>query len=305
MDPNCARGACGTRADQEKIVSDSTPPEASSPAEPQLETPPGACDCHIHIYDPTMPVAPTATGPGPAWANVAAYRAVKRRLGLSRAVVVQPTAYGADNRCTLAAVAELGAEHARCVVVVGPDVSEAELQRLHEAGARGVRFHMLAGGALAWEALEPVAARIAALGWHVQVQLDGRRLAEFEDLLAGLPCPVVIDHVGKFLEPVTPEHVGFRALLRLLENGRTWLKLSAAYEVSRSGGPLYRDVGALAKAAVKAAPERMVWASNWPHVSVETAPDDAELLDLLLDWAPEEGTRRRILVGNPAALYGF
>lgn len=278
---------------------------ASAASAPRLETPSGACDCHIHIYDKTVPLAPTATGEAPGWAGLDAYRAVKQRLGLSRAVVVQPTAYGTDNRVTLAAVAALGAERTRCVVTVGPGIAEAELERMHEAGARGARFHMLPGGELPWEALEEVAARIAPLGWHIQVQMDGRSLAERAPLLADLPCAVVIDHVGKFLEPVETDHPGFRALLRLIERGRTWLKLSAPYEVSREGAPRYADVSRLARAAVKAAPERMIWGSNWPHVSAAIPPDDADLLDLLLGWAPEEGTRRRILVVNPAALYGF
>ena len=107
------------------------------------------------------------------------------------------------------------------------------------------------------------------------------------------------------LEPVPVEHPGFQAILRLLDGGKTWFKLAAAYEVSHAGPPLYADVGALAKEAVKAAPERMIWASNWPHVSMRDLPDDAALLDLLLDWAPDEAVRQLILVDNPAQLYGF
>ena len=272
---------------------------------PRLAAPENSCDCHIHIYDPSKPVAPTAAGPGPAWANVVAYRAVQHRLGLTRAVVVQSTAYGLDNSCAVEAIAELGLSQTRGVAVVGADVSEAELQRLTDAGMRGARFQMLPGGALPWEALEPVAAKIAAFGWHIQLQMDGRLLAERETQLKRLPGTLVIDHVGKFLEPVPVEHPGFRTLLRLLDGGKTWLKLAAAYETSKVGGPLYGDVGALAKAAVKAHPERMIWASNWPHVSVKDLPDDRSLLDLLLDWAPDARIRQRILVDNPAEVYGF
>jgi len=270
-----------------------------------MSAPANACDCHIHIYDATKPVAPTAMGPGPAWADVPAYRAVQKRLGLTRAVVVQSTAYGLDNSVAVEAIAELGLDRTRGVAVVGPDISEAELKRLTDAGMRGARFQMLPGGALDWPALEPVAAKIAAFGWHVQLQMDGRLLADREVLLKRLPCPLVIDHVGKFLEPVPVEHPGFQALLRLLDGGRTWLKLAAAYEVSKAGAPLYADVGALAKAAVEAAPERMIWASNWPHVSVKDLPDDLALYDLLSDWAPEAAVRHRILVENPATVYGF
>ena len=272
---------------------------------PRLAAPANTCDCHIHIYDPSKPVAPTASGPGPAWANVAAYRAVQQRLGLTRAIVVQPTAYGTDNSCTVEAIAELGLADTRGIAVVGADVTEAELQRLTNAGIRGARFQMLPGGALPWEALDPIAAKIAAFGWHVQLQMDGRLMADREAQIKRLPGTVVIDHVGKFLEPVPVDHPGFRTLLRLLDGGRTWLKLAAAYETSKLGAPLYADVGALAKAAVKAHPERMIWASNWPHVSVKDLPDDASLLDLLLDWAPDAQVRQRILVDNPAEVYGF
>lgn len=272
---------------------------------PRLKASPQACDSHIHIYDPAMPLAPTANGPGPAWATVATYRTVRKRLGTERVVVVQPTAYGTDNRCTLAAIAELGIANTRGVAVIDTSVSDVELRHLNDAGIRGARFQMLPGGALPWEMLEPVAARIATFGWHIQLQMDGRRLEEREALIARLPCSVVIDHIGKFLEPVTVNHPGFRCLLRLLDNDNVWLKLAAPYEVSKSGPPHYADVGVLATHAARTHPERMVWASNWPHVSVISPPDDAMLLDLLLEWAPDAAVRRRILTDNAATLYDF
>ena len=275
-------------------------------AQSRLIAPVDTCDSHIHIFDPTKPVAPTATGPGPAWANVAAYISdVQRPLGLTRSVVVQPTAYGFENSCTTEAIAALGLEKTRGVAIVGSDISDTELQRLTDAGIRGARFQMLPGGPVPWDALEPVASRIAGFGWFIQLQLDGRLLAEREAMLKRLPCRLIIDHVGKFLEPVPVEHPGFRTILHLIDGGRTWFKLAGAYETSKAGAPFYPDVGALAKAAIAAAPERMVWASNWPHVSVQDLPDDAMLLDLLLDWAPDEAVRHRILVENPAELYGF
>lgn len=271
---------------------------------PKLQAPAGACDCHLHIYDAAFPTAATAVSPGPAWATVAAYQTVQRRLGLERGVVVQPTAYGFDNRCTVDAIAALGPERTRGVAVIGADIEEAELRRLTQAGIRGARFQMLPGGVVPWDDLEPVAAKIAAHGWHIQLQMDGRLLPEREAMLRGLPCPLVIDHVGKFLEPPALDHPGVSTLLRLLDAGRTWLKLSGPYEVSRVGAPGYDDVAAIAKACVQAAPERMLWASNWPHVSVQQGPDDAAMLDLLLDWATPE-QRDMILVRNPAVVYGF
>jgi D-galactarolactone isomerase len=272
---------------------------------PRLTAPPGACDTHMHIYGDKYPVAPTATFKPPPGA-VKDYLAMRARIGVSRTVVVQPSAYAADNRCTLEAMAAMG-DRARGIAVVEPGVADAELDRLTKAGMRGIRYFMLPGGVLPWESLEAMAARVGNFGWHVQLQLDGRLLPEKEPLLKRLKGTLVIDHNGKFLEPVAVDHPSFKCLLRLLENGRTWVKLSAPYETSKKRPPLYPDVGALAKALVKAAPERCVWASNWPHPSVprEQCPDDADLLDLLLDWADDEKTRNKILADNPAKLYGF
>jgi D-galactarolactone isomerase len=270
---------------------------------PRLRAPEGACDCHMHVYEDGFPLVPQAMFK-PPHAPLADYRVVQRALGLDRAVVVQPNGYGFDNRLTLAACAALGAA-ARAVATVPVDVADGELRRLTDAGVRGARFHLLPGGMLGADALAPLAARIAAFGWHVQLQLDGRELPRHEAALARLPVPLVIDHNGKFLEPVGLDHPGFQALLRLLAGGNTWVKLSAPYETSRDGPPHYADVGALARALVAAHPERCVWASNWPHPGREVPPDSAALLDLLLEWADDEPTRRRILVDNPAALYGF
>jgi D-galactarolactone isomerase len=271
---------------------------------PRLQAPNGACDTHIHIYDKRYPTAPTAAFTPPD-ALIADYQAIQRRLGLSRTIVVQPSTYGTDNRCTLDAIAALGAESTRGVAIVDGNVSDAELEDLTAQGIRGARFHMLTGAPIPWERLDRIATRVQDAGWHVQLQLDGRDLPAREAQVRSWPGRIVIDHVGKFLEPVPPEHPAFRCLLGLLDSGRVWVKLSGAYEVSKRGAPLYDDVGALAKVLVKAAPERMLWASNWPHPSVQDKPDDAVLLDILLDWAPNEATRRRILIDNPAELYGF
>jgi len=272
-------------------------------AAPQLRAPPGACDTHMHIYEARYAFAPTAVIK-PAPAPLSAYRELQQQLNLERVVVVQPSGYGFDNRCTLDAVAALGAK-ARCAVVPRPDVSDAELKQLHAAGARSVRYFMLPSGVLPWDTLEPMAARIAPLGWNLNLQLDGRDLAQYEAMLSRLPCTLVIDHNGKFLEPVGVEHPGFRTLLKLLDSGRCYVKLSAPYETSKLGPPHYADVGVLARALVKANPERCLWASNWPHPNQHPQPSSAAMLDLLLEWADDDATRRRILVDNPERLYGF
>ncbi len=257
----------------------------------------------MHVYEDRFPLVPQATFK-PPHAPLADYLAVRRALGLSRAVIVQPNGYGFDNTCTLEALAGLG-DTARGIATLPPDVADVELERLTRLGVRGARFHLLPGGMLKWDALEPMAERIAAFGWHIQLQLDGRELPHCAATLGRLPVPLVIDHNGKFLEPVSTEHPGFKALLRLVAGGNTWVKLSAPYETSRTGAPRYADVGALAKALAHAYPERCVWASNWPHPGRNSPPDTADLLDLLLEWADDDALRRRILVDNPAELYGF
>ena len=268
-------------------------------------TTPGGCDCHLHIYDDAFALAATATFT-PPHAPLADYLRMQRALGLTRAVLVQATGYGFDNACMLAALAQLGA-HARGVVVVPPDVTEHELERLHGLGVRGVRFMMIpgAGGLLPWPALPEMAARIAPLGWHIDLQLDGRELPQHAARLKALPCKLVIDHTGKFLEPVPVQHAAFQALLDVLDQDQRWVKLAAPYETSRLGAPDYADVALLAKALVQQRPERCLWASNWPHPNRAQRPDDSALLGLLHAWAPEPRLREAILVANPARAYGF
>ncbi len=279
-------------------------PPAPSEMKPKLKAPPGACDTHMHIYDHRFPKAATAKILAPD-ASVPDYLKMRARLGIARTVVVQPSAYGKDNRCTLEAMAAIGPS-ARGIAVVDETVTDAELDRLTKLGIRGIRFFMLSGAPLPLEILETMSARVAPFGWHVVFQMDGRDLADQEVLLGRLTSNLIIDHTGKFLEPVAPDHPGMRTILRLLDKGRTWTKLSAPYETSKAGPPFYDDVGKMAKALAKAAPERMLWASNWPHPSPDVkVPDDAVLLDMLLDWVPDEGARRLMLSDNPAKLYGF
>jgi len=268
-----------------------------------LRFPTGACDTHMHVYDHRRPVAPAAILRPPD-ASVADYRLVQAELGLDRVVVVQPTTYGLDNRCTLDAVSAFGAA-GRAVVVVDDGVPESELDRLTGLGARGARFHQLPGGAVAWEILPTVAARIARFGWHVQVQMNGRDLVDRHDLLASLPVPVVIDHVGRYMPPVDPDDERFGVLLRLLDTGRVWVKLSAPYESAPDDTHRYEAVGRLVSALVGRAPDRMLWATNWPHPGQADPPSVAELGRSAFDWMPDAVLRRRILVDNPAELYGF
>jgi D-galactarolactone isomerase len=270
----------------------------------KLDVPAAATDTHMHIYDAKAPAAKGTFMPGHF--PVEDYRALQKRLGLERVIVVQPNAYKDDNSVTLRAIRELG-KGAKGVAVVKPGVSDAELERLTRGGMCALRIMTLHGGTLGFDVMDEQMRRVHAFGWHANIQLDGRELPKYEAQIKRLPGKFVIDHTGKFLEPVAPEHDAFKSLLRLVDTGRCYVKLSAPYETSKTGAPKYEDVSRLAKTLVTHAPERMLWASNWPHPSARepAPPDDEALLELLLDWAPDEKTRRKILVDNPATLYGF
>jgi len=276
-----------------------------SARQPAMTVPDGATDTHMHVYHAEVPSAPGGP-PIPGDYRESQYRQMQRRVGLSRVIVVQPNAYQDNNRVTLEAVRALG-PGARAVGVIKPGVSDAEIDRLTKGGVVAQRIFQLPWGAIGFDRMHEVMSRVHPFGWHANIQLDGRELPRWEDSITKLPGRFVIDHIGKYLEPVAPEHEAFRSLLRLLDTGRCWVKLSAPYETSKIGAPDYGDVSRLARALVMHAPERMLWASNWPHPSAprDNIPDDADLIDLLLAWAPDESTRRKILVDNPVELYGF
>ncbi len=264
--------------------------------------PPGACDTHMHVYDRSYPSSPVAVLHPPD-ATVDDYRTLQAELGTERVVVVQPTTYGVDNRCQLDAMAQLG-DAARGIAVIDQTTSEAEIDRLDGLGVRGARFHMLPGGAVGWGSLEPVAAAVADVGWHIQLQLNGRELTDRIDQLLALPVTVVIDHIGRFMPPVPVDDPAFRALCRLIEQGSAWVKISAPYESSLDGSGAYADVAPLARTLIDRYPDRMLWATNWPHPGQTDPPTAADLRALLDAWVPVDH-RQAILVDNPAALYGF
>jgi predicted TIM-barrel fold metal-dependent hydrolase len=268
--------------------------------------PTGACDCHVHVFGPEERY-PFAAGRGytPQPAPLRALRDRMAVTGLERAVIVQPSVYGTDNRATLDAVAE-GGDGFRGVVVVAADIAEAELARMHAAGARGARLNLLSPGGP--DASEPdrLAARIAPLGWHLQLLIDVAAFADVEARLGRLPVPVVLDHMGHLPASAGTGQPGFQAMLRLLGRGRAWVKLSAAYRLTAEAEPPYADVAPLARALIAANPEQVVWGSDWPHPQTEVpVPGYGTLLDLVDDWSPDTATRDRILRDNPATLYGF
>lgn len=265
--------------------------------------PGGACDTHMHFYDGGLDARPGT--PNPGHFTVPMYRELQKKLGLERVIVVQPNAYGDDNTVTLNAMKQIG-KNAKGVAVVKPGVSDAELDRLTKAGMCAIRIMTLHGGTLGFDVMDELMARVHPFGWHANIQLDGRELPKHEAQIKRLPGKFVIDHTGKFLEPVTTDSPAFRSLLNLVDTGRCWVKLSAPYETSKTGAPKYEDVGRLAKALVKQAPERMLWASNWPHPSSrQKLPRDEDLLELLGEWAPDAAAQKKILADNPAELYRF
>ena len=283
-------------------------PNSSGIEPPKLKVPAGACDCHHHIYDVArFPVrAGSRAVPN---ARVEDYRLLQKRIGTSRNIVVTPIGFPAtfaENLVTLDAIKQAGG-NALGVAIISPTISDADLKVLHDGGVRGVRFSSTGGSvpaAVAME-IEPLARRVADLGWHVQINIEAGPILELEDLWNRLPATLVIDHMGHIRQPQGVEDPAFKYILRLIDKGRTWVKLSITYDSSKDGPPGYADVNKVGQAYVKAAPERMVWGSNWPHPNETSKPDDALLLDQLAQWAPQEAIRNRILVDNPAALYGF
>lgn len=278
-------------------------PWSSGTESPKLKASANACDCHMHIYDAKYPADPKATLK-PADALVADYKLLQKRIGTSRNVVVTPSTYGTDNRVTLDAIAQIGPT-ARGVAVVDATVTDAELKRLNGLGIRGIRFNLVQAGATTAEMIEPLSRRVNDLGWHIQIHMKGEQIAGIEDLLLRVPSPIVFDHLGRLAQPNALDNPGFKTISKLIDKGRTWVKLSGAYQDTKVGPPTYSDTVAVARAYIKAAPERMVWASDWPHPTEKDKPDDAVLFDLLAEWAPDEAMRTRILVQNPATLYGF
>ena len=274
---------------------------------PVRTPPPLACDSHMHIFDPRFTPSPHWTRQPPD-APVAAYRQLQRRLGTQRAVVVTPSTYGTDNACTLDALDQMG-DSARGVAVVAPDVSDAELDLLAARGVCGLRVNFVtpqSWGKTTQQMLTTLAGKVERLGWHIQVFVHPEQLVQLASVLAALPVPLVIDHLGRIDPAEGPLGAAYDVMRSLLDNGNTWVKLSGAYMRSAVHGPTYADTLPLGRALVRAAPEWLVWGSDWPHTTETPGTvNDADLLDLLWAWSGSPAVMERILVDNPAHLYGF
>jgi 2-pyrone-4,6-dicarboxylate lactonase len=272
-----------------------------NPRSPSFAVPAGACDCHVHIFGP--PSRPFALGRRytPAAAGLEEFRLVQGRLRLSRAVIVQPDIYQ-DNGATLDALAATGGAW-RGIAKLNEDTSDEEIAYLHEHGFRGVRLDARRPDGLT--NMQALAERVAPYGWHIQLHALGHDLPRLAPVLEGLPLPFVLDHFGRIDAAAGLNQAGFATLLALLASGRCWVKLSAPYRCE-GGAPPYAGLAAYGRALVDAAPDRMLWGSDWPHSSHDGfMPNDGDLLEQLLLWAPEERQRTAILRDNPGRLYDF
>lgn len=280
-------------------------PNSSASSAPRSKALADACDAHLHIYDARF----AAIAPVVESATVEDYRSMQRLLGISRAVIVQPRCYGTDHSAMLDAIRQLGAANTRGVAVLRPDVTDATLHLLHAGGIRGIRFSLYTEthAVVGFEMVELLAHRVAELGWHLQLHWTADQIIAHRDLLTRLPTPLVFDHLARLPLPGGMAHPAFSFVSDLLASGKAWLKLSGAYLDSSVGAAgRYSDMDPVAMAWVRTAPERLVWGSDWPHVTETSAkPDDALLYDLLAHWSGSETLRRRILVDNPALLYEF
>ena len=280
-----------------------------APADPAVQpsscdVPAMACDCHAHIFGPPSQLVSSRLYTPPA-ASLADYTHVLAVLGIERAVIVQPSVYGTDNRTTLQAVTEMG-EASRAIVVVDPSISIPELEEMHRQGARGARVNALFSGPSERAALLALGQKLARVGWHMQMLVDVSIFEDLEGFVDALAVPVVFDHMGHVDTSKGLDDPGFIALLRLMEQGKVWTKLSGSYRMTGQDHTPYTDVAPFARALVAANPEQCVWASDWPHPQIPAAmPNDGALLDMMMDWVPDTATRNRILKDNPARLYDF
>ena len=266
-----------------------------------------ACDAHMHIFAPEF--APSAHWKRtPPVARVDDYRQLQQRLGTARTVVVTPSTYGTDNACTLDALRQLG-DSARGVAVVDQDVSDAQLASLDAQGVRGLRVNFVSPqswGTTTQQMLVTLAHKLAGSAWHIQLFAHPDQIVALAPVLQALPVPLVIDHMGRIDPAEATSAPAYRVLRALLDGGNAWLKLSGAYMRSTVHGPTYADTLPLGRALVQAAPERLVWGSDWPHTTeVAGTVNDADLVDLLQHWTGSDAAMDRILVDNPARLYGF
>lgn len=281
------------------------PPPHPDPKKPDLVLPAGACDAHCHVFGPgdVFPYSSSATY-RPVDAPKENLFALHRHLGISRSVIVQASCHGTDNRAMVDAL-KAGGGNYRGIAMVERDVSEAELEALHEAGVRGVRFNFVAhlGEAADKDAVREIVEKIKPLGWHIVVHFDSHWLEELAPFLKELDIVTVIDHMGRIDASAGPEQQAFRLLVDLMEDERFWVKVCGSERISKAGPP-FHDAAEYGRLLVEKFPGRVLWGTDWPHPNItKHMPDDGELVDLLKIIAPDEASLHRLVVDNPTRLY--
>jgi predicted TIM-barrel fold metal-dependent hydrolase len=285
--------------------------------------PSNSCDCHVHIFDPQQFPFVEARGYTPEVALIDELRAVHKALHMDRVVVIQPSVYGTDNRCTLDAIRKLGSR-ARGVAVIDEKTTEVALDEMNRIGIRGIRLNFnqagIADPAAARQRVETAIQRVKPRNWHIQINTVPAMIEALAGVLSNSPVPIVFDHFGGALEHVGEgtQQKGFAAAVNLVKSGKAYVKISAAADQTPDHGARLEQVSALARALVSANPQRVVWGTNWPHPDAGPRPgrkntdlaplqqtDDGRILNLLPGWVPDAPTRQMILVENPAKLYGF
>ena len=273
---------------------------------PKFRPPPLACDAHCHIFGPAakFPFAPDASyhPPDSPFEGLQKLHAI---LGFERAVIVHASCHGSDMRATLDGIKRSKGAY-RGTAIIDESYSEKDFQRMQDGGIRGVRFNFVQhlGGRPDMAFFHRTVARLKDMGWHLIVHLDAQDLVELRDMFMKIPVPMVIDHMGRVQASKGLDQEPFRVLLDFMKNQNTWVKVCGAERVS-SKGPPFDDAVPFARALIAAAPDRILWGTDWPHPNVKIMPNDGDLVDLFPLMAPEPELQRRILVDNPARLYGF
>ena len=265
--------------------------------------PANACNSHLHIIDPAFPNdGKAAVQRG----TVEEYKAVAAALHLPRAVFVQAKPFGTDNECLLDALAKFGTENARGIAVVNNSVSDAELERLNAGGVKGLRFSVWNpnNAVVSFDDCLPLSQRCADMGWNMQLHMGAKQYLEHADVIRKLKGKIVIDHMGRLDPALGTKDPAYAFVCEMIERGNTWVKLSGPYLNTVTGRP-WADVTATAVELAKFAPERVVWGSDWPHVTEKVKPDEAELTEMIAAWFPTEQARKLALADNPAELYEF
>lgn len=282
------------------------PPEPDT-SEPDFDMPAGACDAHCHVFGPgaTFPYAETRRYTPPD-APKDKLRHLHDKLGIERAVIVQASCHGTDNSAMLDAIAS-GNGRYRGVCNAAGSFSDDYFAKLQEGGVRGVRFNFVKhlGGAPDLDQMRDIVDRVSHLPWHVELHFDARELLEYEALLDSLPLPVVIDHMGRAPVADGISQAPFQALLEKLSSSEDlWVKISGAERISAAGPP-FTDAAPFGAACVRAAPDRCIWGTDWPHPNVRIMPNDGDLVDVIPVMIPDPELQQKVLVDNPARLFGF